>query len=93
MAVMVVERVRLELELAVLASTHFFPISNDSGNAPTLTDVLPSSSDALLPAPGLLLTLIRLDGRLGWKMPLIGRAGGGDAGGLAIPFYAFAHSK
>ena len=88
---MVVECV--PLELPELVSQHFFPDSIPSNNAPTLTDVLPSSSEALLPAPGLLLTLNRLEGLLGWKMPLIGRAGGGDAGGLAIPFYAFADSK
>lgn len=88
---MVVECV--PLELPELVSKHLFPDSVHSNDAPTLTDVLPSSSDALLPAPGLLLTLNRLEGLLDWKMPLIGRAGGGDAGGLAIPFYAFAYSK
>ena len=51
---------------------------------PTLTDVLPSSSDALLPPPCLLLKLIRLELLPACKMALIGRAGGGEAGGLAI---------
>ena len=50
-------------------------------HVPTLTDVLPSSSDALLPPPCLLLMLIRLELLPGWKIPLIGRMGGGEAEG------------
>lgn len=41
-------------------------------NIPTLTDVLASSSEALLP-PGLLLMLMRLELRAGRRMALIGR--------------------
>jgi len=54
---------------------------------PTLTDVLPSSSEALLPPPALLCTLMRLlllgAGR---TMALSGRCGSvpGEAGGEAI---------
>ena len=48
---------------------------------PTLTEVLPSSSDALLPPPCLLLMLIRLELLPACNTPLIGRAGGGEAGG------------
>lgn len=54
---------------------------------PTLTETagFPSSSEALLPPPNLLLTLNRLWLRPAWSMALMGRAGGGDAGGeLAI---------
>lgn len=55
---------------------------------PTLTDVLPSSSEALLP-PGLLLMLMRLELRAGRRMALIGRdcegeEGVGDAGDPTI---------
>lgn len=54
-------------------------------HVPTLTDVLPSSSEALLPPPGLLPMLIRLELLPAWKTPLMGRIGGGEADGeLAI---------
>jgi len=50
---------------------------------PTFTDVFPSSSEALLPPPVLLLTLIRLALRCGRTIALIGLVGalGGDPGG------------
>lgn len=63
-------------------------------NIPTLTDVLASSSEALLP-PGLLLMLMRLELRAGRKTALIGRdcdeydcgeEGVGDAGDPAIVY-------
>jgi hypothetical protein len=53
-------------------------------NSPTLTEVRPSSSDALLPPPALLLMLMRLLLRgAGRTMALSGRGGRlpGDAGG------------
>ncbi len=56
-------------------------------NIPTLTDTagFPSSSESLLPPPSLLLVLIRLWLLPAWNTALIGRAGGGEAGGeLAI---------
>ena len=40
---------------------------------PTLTDVLPSSSDARLPPPALLVMLMRLFARGGRIIPLMGR--------------------
>jgi hypothetical protein len=50
---------------------------------PTLTDVLPSSSDALLPPPTLLVILIRLLLLGGFIIALMGRCGkpDGDSGG------------
>jgi len=53
---------------------------------PTLTEVFPSSSEALLPPPALLVVLIRLLVRGGLIMALTGRWGsdmpeGGDPGG------------
>jgi hypothetical protein len=56
-------------------------------NLPTLTDVLPSSSEALLPPPVLLVILMRLVVRGGLMMALTGRewTPEGDSGGeLAI---------
>ena len=58
-----------------------------NANLPTLTAVRPSSSDALLPPPVLLPTLIRLLLLgAGLTMALSGRGGRfpGDVGGLAI---------
>lgn len=52
-------------------------------HSPTLTEVLPSSSDALLP-PALLPTLMRLLLRGGRIMPLMGLGGGDPGGELAI---------
>jgi hypothetical protein len=59
---------------------------------PTFTDVFPSSSDALLPPPILLLMLIRLELLGGRNIALIGRCGppGGEPGGelamaLSVP--------
>ena len=56
---------------------------------PTLTDVLASSSDALLAAPPRLLMLIRLELLFGRTMALMGREGrsredAGDPGGTTI---------
>lgn len=59
---------------------------------PTLTDVLPSSSDALLPPPTLLATLIRLLLLGGLIIALSGRCGkaDGDPGGeLAMALIMF----
>ena len=54
-------------------------------NAPTLTAVLESSSDARLLPPGLLLILRRLALLVGLIIALIGRGGGiGEVGGEAI---------
>jgi hypothetical protein len=56
-------------------------------DVPTRTEVRPSSSEALLPPPALLLTLIReLLRGAGLTMALIGRGGWfpGDVGGLTI---------
>ena len=56
-------------------------------NVPTLTEVLPSSSEALLPPPALLVMLMRLFVRGGRIIALTGRDGmpDGDPGGeLAI---------
>lgn len=59
-------------------------VREEAHNSPTLTLVRASSSDALLPPPTLLLTLIRLLLRgVGRTMALIGRWGRfpGEAGG------------
>ena len=50
---------------------------------PTFTDVFPSSSEALLPPPCLLVILMRLELRGARRTALMGRGGtlGGEAGG------------
>ena len=57
----------------------------ERSNLPTLTEVFPSSSDALLPPPALLVMLMRLFVLEGRIMALAGRCGTGEVGGeLAI---------